>query len=197
MEVREMSFSDLDSVTKIHNKAFDGFFLTRMGASFVRAYYQTILDFEDSIALVAHDPDNNRTLGFVAGFHKPQDFYDLLRQRRRHILPAILLAVLRHPGLLPQIVRNTLRVEANAQNLFDTVELSSIAVGEPGRGIGGKLLKAFANKAYLEGGKKIILTTDSKGNDSVRRFYEDQGFTLNGVEKRGQRELSRYVLELG
>ncbi len=197
MQIREMLSSDIDEVVKIHNKAFYGFFLTRMGYHFLRAYYQTVLDFEASIALVAYDHGRKITLGFAVGFCKPQEFYVLFKQKRKHILPIILLAILRDPGLLSQILHNTRRVEQQAQQPFYSVELSSIAVGERGKGIGSALLKAFVSNANLKGEKKIALTTDAEGNDSVRRFYEERGFKLDGFESRGGRQLCCYVLELG
>ena len=146
---------------------------------------------------MAYEPESNRTLGFAVGFCNPQDFYVLFRQRRKRIVLAIVLAVLRDPGLLPQILRNTRRVEGHAQQSISAVELSSIAVGERGKGVGGTLLKAFVRKAHLEGEKKIILTTDAEGNDSVRGFYEKRGFRMDGLERRSGRQLCRYVLELG
>ena len=197
MLIRKMLSSDIDAVVKIHYKAFHGFFLTRMGYRFLRAYYQAVLDFEASIALVAFEPESNRTLGFAVGFCNPKEFYILLRQRRKRIVPAILLAVLRDPGLLPQILRNTRRVEGQAQQSISAVELSSIAVGERGKGVGSALLKAFVVKAHLEGEKLIMLTTDAEENDSVRRFYEKRRFRLDGIERRRGRQLCRYVLELG
>lgn len=53
MIIRKMVASYLGSVVAIHKEAFEGFFLTRMGPRFLRAYYQAVLDFEASISLVA------------------------------------------------------------------------------------------------------------------------------------------------
>lgn len=93
--------SDLGSVVAIHKEAFKGFFLTRMGPRFLRAYYQAVLDFEASISLVAYDTESDRALGFAVGFRDPQGFYALFRQRRKRLLPVILLAVVRDPGQVP------------------------------------------------------------------------------------------------
>ena len=197
MIIRKMETSDLGAVVAIHKEAFEGFFLTRMGPRFLRAYYQAVLDFDASISLVAHDPESDRALGFAVGFRDPQGFYALFGQQRKRMLPAILLAVVRDPGLVPQILRNMRRVEAQTQQPVDAVELSSIAVGAPGRGVGGALLEAFADKARSEGGHRLILTTDVDGNDSVRRFYEARGFILDGYEDRGERRMCRYTRSLG
>lgn len=196
MIIREMRPSDLGAVVAVHKKAFEGFFLTRMGPSFLRAYYQAVLDFEAGIALVAHEIESDCVLGFVVGFCDPRGFYALFKQRRKRMLPAILLAVVRDPRLVPQILRNMSRVEAQAQQPVDAVELSSIAVGAPGRGIGGALLEAFADKVRSEGAHRLILTTDAEGNDPVRGFYEARGFSLEGTETRGKRQLCCYSRKL-
>ena len=194
--IREMVASDLGAVVAIHEEAFEGFFLTRMGPRFLRTYYQAVLDFEGSISFVAHDAESNRALGFAVGFSDPQGFYSLFAKRRKRMLPVILLAVLLDPGLMPQILRNMRRIEAQAQQQIDAVELSSIAVGAPGRGVGGALLEAFANKARSEGAHRLILTTDADGNDAVREFYEARGFSLEGFETRAARQMCRYFREL-
>lgn len=197
MIIREMEYTDLDAAVLIHKKAFHGFFLSRMGPQFLYAYYQAVLDFEASIALVAHDTETDCILGFAVGFRDPQGFYALFRQRRKRMVLAILLAVLRDPLLVPQILQNVRRVEVQSQQPVDAVELSSIAVGASGIGLGGALLEAFADRAHSNGAHSLILTTDVRENDPVRGFYERRGFTLDGFEMRGTRQLCRYVRTLG
>ncbi len=197
IEITEMKLSDLDAIVAIHVQAFDGFFLTRMGPRFLCAYYQAVLDFDASISLVAYDTESARALGFAVGFREPQGFYAFFKQRRKRMLPAILRAVVLDPGLVPQILRNMRRVEAQADQPVDAVELSSIAVSTPERGVGGVLLEAFADKARSEGAHRLTLTTDAKGNDPVRGFYEARGFTLDGYEDRGERRMCLYSLSLG
>jgi GNAT superfamily N-acetyltransferase len=192
-----MNANDLDAVVAIHQEAFKGFFLTRMGPRFLRAYYNTVLDFGGRIAIIGQDPDSSAVLGFAVGFQDPQGFYQLFGQRRKRMIPTIMLAILRDPGLLPQIIRNMRRVESQAQQSNDAVELSSIAVGASGRGVGGELLSTFMDKVREKGAHKVILTTDAQGNDLVRKFYEARGFILDGIETRGARQLCRYVRELG
>ena len=196
MILKAMTSNDLDSVVSLHQEAFEGFFLTRMGPQFLRSYYQTILDFEGNISLVACDPHSDRVMGFAVGFCDPQGFYSAFARRRRRMLPIIALAIARDLRLVPQILRNMRRIEAQAQQQVDAVELSSIAVGAPGRGVGGALLEAFTNKARSKGAHRLILTTDADGNDAVREFYEARGFSLEGFETRAARQLCRYFREL-
>lgn len=194
---RPMQQSDLEAVVKVHQAAFPGFFLTRMGRPFLRAYYQAVLDFGTSIALIATDENTGAVLGFAVGFRDPQGFYALFAHRRRRLLPAIALAVLRDPTLVKEILRNMRRVEAQARASVAAVELSSIAVATSGAGVGGVLLEAFATHARDAGTRSLFLTTDADGNYAVRHFYERRGFTLDGHEDRGDRRLCRYVRPLG
>ncbi len=192
-----MTQFDLNAIIDIHQRAFTGFFLTRMGPRFLRGYYRAALDCESSIALVAYETETQRLSGFAVGFRDPQDFYALFSRRKKRLVPAILLAVLRDPSLVPAILSNAKRVEAQAQQPVDSVELSSIAVGEAGHGVGGKLLEAFAEVARQTGSSVLYLTTDETENDNVRRFYEARGFKLDGIEERGERRLCRYTRVLG
>ena len=197
MILKAMTSNDLDSVVPLHQEAFEGFFLTRMGPQFLRSYYQTILDFEGNISLVACDPHSDRVMGFAVGFCDPQGFYSSFARRRRRMLPIIALAIARDLRLVPQILRNRRRVEAEAQKPIDAVELASIAVGTQGRGVGSRLLDAFTAQARLTGALRLTLTTDAIGNNPVRRFYEEHGFTLHGYEDRGGRTMCCYVKSLG
>lgn len=197
--VRAMQPSDLDAVVQIHRSAFKGFFLTRMGPRFLRAYYQAVLDFPSSIALVAGNPADADApaSGFAVGFRDPQGFYAFFSERRRRLIGAMILAVLRDPRLVAQILRNMRRVETQARQYNGAVELSSIAVQGQGKGLGGVLLTHFEQQAREGSATRIVLTTDADGNDGVRRFYEQRGFVLEDTETRGTRRLCHYARSLG
>jgi len=197
MVIRNMVSADLSEIIKIHKEAFKGFFLTRMGSPFLRTYYQTVLDYKGSISIVAKDAETDCILGFAVGFGDPDEFYSLLAKRRTRMLPIIALALLRDPTLVPQVLRSKRRVEAEAQQPIDAVELSSIAVRAQGSGVGRGLLNSFINKARITGAQRLYLTTDAVGNGPVRRFYEVHGFTLQGYEARGDRKMCCYVKSLG
>lgn len=191
-----MTQSDIEDVIKIHKKSFVGFFLTRMGANFLRIYYQSALDFKDSITLVAYDDINKRNIGFAVGFRKPEEFYEFFKKRRKYLIPTMLLRLIRNPSMITAIIENSKRIERNSQHKMNEIELSSIASEERGKDVGRELLKEFIIQAALGPDKRIVLTTDADENDSVRRFYEKNGFTLKGYESRGKRKLCIYVFGL-
>lgn len=192
--IRDMVLADIDRVVLIHRDAFPGFFLTRMGPRFLRAYYTAVLEFPDRIALIAEEA--GAAVGFAVGFANAPRFYADFARRRRRLLPMMVLAVLRRPALAIEILRNSKRVEAEATGGGDSepqaVELSSIATLGRGGGIGGRLLAGFVDAAIRTGGRSIVLTTDAAGNDAVRQFYERRGFELEAQETRGARVLCRY-----
>lgn len=197
MQPRHMQSFDIDAVVALHKRAFPGFFLTRMGDGFLKAYYRSVMDYDGRIALVLREQGTDRLLGFAVGFRDPAAFYAAFASRKRSLFPLILLAALRDPTLVLQIWRNTRRVETKVERGRDEVELSSIASDVFGQGIGGILLSTFVAEAAHMKASRISLTTDADGNDAVRRFYEAHSFALDGTETRGGRTLCTYSRPLG
>lgn len=60
--VRRMERADLEDVVTIHLAAFPTFFLSSLGASFLRMYYECVLADRTSITLVAHEKRRSRDL---------------------------------------------------------------------------------------------------------------------------------------
>lgn len=196
VECRQMTVADIDDVVEIHLTAFKGFFLSRMGRGFLRVYYRTVLNFDASIAYIANERAPSHIVGFVVGFHTPQEFYTKLSKQKHKLLPHIALAILRDPRLLIPILHNKTRVTSQSTPSEQTVELSSIAVNGLGKGVGNKLLNAFIQQVQNSGGQRVSLTTDTKGNDAVLAFYEKNQFNLVSYEMRGNRQLCHYIREL-
>lgn len=199
LNIRPMARGDLAAVVSVHRAAFKGFFLDRMGPAFLRGYYAAVLDYEGSVSLVATDAEG-RVSGFVVGFQDPGGFYGHFRRRRLRLAPAILLAVIRRPGLLPGILRNTSRVGSETQGDAGsrrTAELASIGTAIRGGGTGSALVRAFVEEMRKRGCDTVKLTTDEAENDPVQAFYRKHGFAEAGRERRGDRTLVVYVMKLG
>jgi len=191
-----MSVSDIIDVVDVHNKAFRGFFLTKMGPRFLRSYYKTVLNYKENISLVACDHESKKIIGFAVGFKNSEAFYMLFRERRRELFFDIVFSIVRSPSLLFDVLRNVRRVGTPFTRSLNSIELSSIGVAVKGIGVGAELLKVFCNTGRDAGAVEIFLTTDADGNDDVRRFYETHGFAIQGYEFRGKRRLCQYVLKL-
>lgn len=193
---RVMTAADLDAVVRVHQLAFRGFFLDRMGPAFLRAYYSSVLSYDKSIALVAEGA-SGVVEGFVVGFIEPVEFYLHFRGQRLRLLPVILLALIKHPSLLMNILRNSARVHQVAEHYGSIeCELSSIASSQQIKGTGSLLLHKFVDEVKMRGVERISLTTDELNNDSVNYFYLRHGFRATGRELRADRTLIVYSLNL-
>ena len=175
---RPMRETDLDDVVRVHISAFSSFFLTFLGARFLREFYSFALFDQPGIAFVAEK--ENRVVGLVVGSTEPAGFYRrAIRSRWFAFALASLPALTRKPSILMRLVRNFSKPK-KAQEVSPDCELMSIAVspGDAGRGIGRVLLDAFCSRAFAQGARCISLTTDSDNNHSVNRFYINNGFVL-------------------
>jgi GNAT superfamily N-acetyltransferase len=187
-----MTKDHLIEVAQVHCAAFKGFFLTLMGEAFLRSYYHSVLDYRESVALVALDK-NARVIGIAVGFKDPNEFYRHFRRYRVRMLPAIMMGLLRRPWLLLMILRNITRLSRISRNQTrDLVELASIGALVVKQNVGSTLLKSFILKAQEFGASEISLTTDELNNSDVRLFYQRHGFVEQGRQKRGRRVLIEY-----
>jgi ribosomal protein S18 acetylase RimI-like enzyme len=195
--VRDMRGKDLTQILSIHKQAFQGFFLERMGSTFLFNYYSILLAFSGSIALVAVDSETDVIEGFVVGFSRPEEFYSHFRSHRLKLMKSIFFGVLRRPSLLADIYRNTLRVnKQSVPNSFapNACELTSIAVHSKSSGVGSSLLESFISRVWSAGTTRIDLTTDSNHNEYVHNFYIKYGFECSGNEMRHARAMTHYSL---
>ncbi|HMB03211.1 MAG TPA: GNAT family N-acetyltransferase [Isosphaeraceae bacterium] len=193
---------DHTAIAGVHRSAFPGFFLTRMGAPFLAAYYGIVADFPGGILLVAED--GGRLAGFVSGFLDPCRFYEAMSAARGRLLWPTLRGVLRDPLLLPLILANRRRVGDAARpegpGAALDCELSSIAVhpDAQGKGLGRELVRSFFDAAAERGARSVLLTTDDLNNDRAHEFYRGLGFERVGEpEHRGARVMARYVYRFG
>jgi GNAT superfamily N-acetyltransferase len=190
----------IEEIVAVHLEAFPGFFMTQLGPQFLRRYYQVVAEYEGGLLLT--EPVVDRCMGFVAGFVNPAMFYRELRRRRVGLGLAALSGVLRHPTRLGTLFANYRRAGGAAIGTTgeDTAELSSLAVrpAGAGQGVGSRLVRKFIATAQGRGARRVLLTTDARGNDDVNRFYQTLGFScVRTFEARHGRWLNEYALEIG
>jgi len=177
--IRPMIPSDVNTVVDVHLAAFPGFFLSFLGAGFLRQIYRGILGDASGIAFVADR--NGQCVGFVAGTAVPAHFYGRLLRRR--FLPFAFhggLAVLRHPRAASRLLRAFARPSAAPPPTTGLAELMSLGVLPSHRegGLGARLVERFNAEAAARGATTVFLSTDAANNDGVNRFYIRIGFTL-------------------
>lgn len=202
--VRPATTHDLAAITRVHEAAFPSFFLTRLGAGFLHAYYRLVLEHPGGILLVAEVDEG--LCGFVAGAVNPGAFYAAMSARKWSLALPVLLSVLRHPLLLPRVVASVRRVAREGSHTIATpqvdglsCELTSLGVhpGTRGHGVGQQLVSACRDEAARRGASYLFLTTDARDNDYINDFYLHLGFTLEETFLAGrQRPMNRYSVEL-
>lgn len=172
-----MRASDVPAVVSIHETAFPGFFLTFLGAGFLRELYAALVDDPEGIAFVAV---RQGLTGFVAGTARPEGFYrKVIRERWARFALASVPALLRRPSIARRLVR-ALSKPSESRGYGDAALLMSLAVlpSEFGAGTGASLVRRFVEEASSRGLSGVVLTTDRDGNDRVNAFYRNLGFTL-------------------
>jgi glycosyltransferase involved in cell wall biosynthesis/ribosomal protein S18 acetylase RimI-like enzyme len=175
--VRRATARDLPAIVNIHQRTFNQFFLTQMGAAFLRLYYKLVLDYRAGIVLVSEK--HGILTGFVCGFADPAEFYRLMwRNRRAFLIPAV-VALVRRPLLAANVIQAIRRVQSAAEHgPRRSCELSSIAVtpGASGNGVAGTLLRAFLNQSWAKNAECVYLTTDAEANEAANQLYQEIGF---------------------
>jgi ribosomal protein S18 acetylase RimI-like enzyme len=180
----------------IHQKAFNNFFLTRLGREFLHRYYALVLNYHAGIVLVSERCGVLE--GFACGFMEPAAFYKLMwRNKRIFALPA-LSALIRHPSLFVGVLHGVQRIQTSAsQGPARSCELSSIAVSPEasGNGLGKALLQAFVEQSRSMDAEYVYLTTDADGNESANALYRQIGFqhTKRFLQRKG-RWMNEYVI---
>ena len=199
LEYRDACERDLEGVVLVHLRSFAGFFLSRLGAGFLREYYRLILNNDGGVLVVA--AEQGEPVGFAAGYASPVSFHSELKRRRLSFALAALPALLKDHGVLRRLWLDYRQVHrlSTPESGGESGELSSIGVlpTESGRGIGKGLLEAFVFRMERRGVPGITLTTDAEGNDGVNEFYRKAGFSLvRGFTQGDGRKMNEYRLGL-
>jgi GNAT superfamily N-acetyltransferase len=181
-------------------RAFPEFFLSLLGPRFLEEFYRAVISDPNGIALVAVAEDTRGVLGLVVGVLEPSRFYRTLALRRGWAFGlAALPALCRRPSILGRLARG-LVYRGDAPRGSSRALLSSIAVDPQaqGLGIGGGLLRRWADEARGRGAAGGYLTTDADDNAIVNGFYAGAGWRVDEtiVTPEGRR-LNRYVRDWG
>jgi ribosomal protein S18 acetylase RimI-like enzyme len=180
----------------IHQKAFNHFFLTRLGSEFLHRYYGLALNYPAGIVLVSERCGVLE--GFACGFVEPAEFYRLMwRNKRMFVLPA-LSALARHPSLAANVVHSVQRIQTPVyERLSRSCELSSIAVAPEASqsGLGKALIRDFLSHAWSMDAQCVYLATDAYGNEPANAFYRKTGFQCTRrFQQRKGRWMNEYVI---
>jgi colanic acid biosynthesis glycosyl transferase WcaI len=202
VHVRAATADDIPAIAAVHTEAFPGFFLTRLGPGFLRAYYRAVLRFDGGLLYVAADAGG--IVGFVAGFIEPSRFYAAMKRSPWTFAGPLTLGLARRPWLLARAVARVAAVvihRAQAEDRAEVgsrAELSSLAVrlSAQGKGIGRRLVQTFLESARRTPASVVSLTTDAMHNDDVNAFYQRSGFGLARRRSSAGRLMNEYEIRL-
>lgn len=174
---RKMQESDINEVSLIHTKAFNNFFLTSLGISFLKTYYSACLKHQHTIAFCAEDKQGN-LIGFATGSSWAKGYHkSIFLNNTFSFLASLAFSILKRPQILIRLVKN-LEKNENRNDTGEYAELLSIGVNPEykGAGIGKELLTVFHGEVRKRGGGKVALTTDKYNNEAVLSFYKKAGY---------------------
>ena len=170
--------ANIETIVDIHMQAFHNFFLTFLGKGFLKCMYKGFCTHEKSNLLCAYDHGN--IVGFIAYSEDISGFYKYLIKKK--LIPFAwysFAAFLKNPKIMMRLLRAFLYPSETKRD-ENYVELSSIGV-QPiceGMGIGSKLIDYLKSIVDFDRYDYIKLETDAQNNDSVNRFYQNNGFVL-------------------
>lgn len=167
---------DIETVVKVHNSAFKGFFLTELGPDFLKLYYHSVAKAHDGILIGAYH--NDRLIGFCAACTECSGFNTRLIKRNIINFGIIGLKLLfTRPKALIRLSKNLTKKGADKDN-GNYAELMSIAVDKEiqNSGAGKALIDCLEKFLVQRCVSRLSLTTDKLNNENTLAFYEKRGF---------------------
>lgn len=179
MEIRKVNKHEIVQVVLIHKKAFNDFFLTKLGDKFLWLYYYSVSNNKNGILIGYYEGEN--LLGFSGATTLSRGFYKALVKDNfvKFAIIGIKL-IFTKPGSLLRIFKNFSKSDKSIDDNGNYAELLSIGVnpGIQGRGIGKQLLSELENQLVKNEIKQLSLTTDYYKNDKAIGFYKSMGYEI-------------------
>lgn len=180
MKFRRIEIDDCDQIVDLHLLTFKDFFLSSLGASFLKTYYKSCINSENSIGICVINEDQ-KIIGFAVGNLLSKGFHiNLIKGNIFPFLYQGLKLLLTKPLAIIRLIKNLMKggSENNDTGLYS--ELLSIGVNPSvkGKGIGKKLILEFENVLRSHNCKKVALTTDYVDNSYAINFYNKLGYEV-------------------
>ena len=189
MEIRDIRCSDLEEVVEIHCAQFPGFFLTKMGPSFLFNFYKTGLECDTVVAVLG--VEGNQKVGFAIGFGEAEQFKYMLKKKAVRFVIPLVLRFAAKPTLIFLVIQRAIQFFfSNRQEVTSVSELSSLAAIENSSGYGSLILEGFLSRCRSRGFQYLELSTDNVSNDRVHEFYHRNGFRKIRLLDQGKREMA-------
>lgn len=182
MTIRKATKNDVEALAYQHEKIFNDFFMASLGTSFLKAYYRTAVDFNETICFIAED-DGDKCVGYVFGRIKARGYLKRLLKNGffRFALCGVKLLFTRPKALIR--LANNLDKKDKKKGIEDSQDYAEIGLigvvpEQNGRGIGHQLLYAFEEEMKRMGANRLSLTTDYYDNENTLTAYKSWGFSV-------------------
>lgn len=179
MEIRLINKEEIAGVVNVHLKAFEGFFLSDLGGSFLKTYYDSIRKNDRGILLGSFE--NERLIGFCAGTSLSDGFnaYLIRRNFLQFSITGITL-LFSKPRALYRLYKNLKKTGTSITDSGNYAELLSIGIDPnfQGKGVGKRLLIQLELMLAKQGQNQISLTTDLHNNENSLQFYKSLDYDI-------------------
>lgn len=173
MQIRKITDADLSKVVEIHNSAFQGFFLTQLGTTFLTLYYRSVLHSPQGVLLGYFEKDE--LCGFAAATKLARGFnMDLVKSNFVSYLKVGFVILVNSPHAIFRLIKNMTKKDKFIDDDGRYAELLSIGVSlcNQRKGIGRQLLLALEESLSRQQIKQLSLTMDYYDNDRAVGFYK-------------------------
>lgn len=198
MTIRNANENDIEGIVRMHCSAFKGFFLTSLGADFLKFYYLNFVRSKETVTLVAED--GNRVVGFSAATTNCKGFNSrLIKSNLFGFCMLTLKLIFTNPKALLRLVKNLTKKSSEIDDNEEYAELYSIGVdqSQQGKGIGKLMLTKTEVALKHKGVEKVSLTTDYNENEHAIGFYKSMGYkTLYEFVTYPNRKMYRFIKTL-
>lgn len=179
-------------------RAFPDFFLTFLGARFLRELYRSFIFEPTAIGLVAIDTNTNNVLGVVVGTLTPEGYFKrLLKKKWLTFCLASIPAIIKRPATIKRLFR-ALFYRGDPPKGPKRALLNGIAVlpEVQNLGIGKSLVESWLTEIARKGSEGCFLVTDAKNNEKIHNFYRKMGWKIDSeyVTPDG-RLMNRYIFD--
>lgn len=177
INIKAATLADIDAVVYIHQQAFPDFFLTSLGAGFLKLYYKSVLTHPRGILLVS--ANESGVIGFCAGTMLSAGFNTCLIKANlfRYTVEGVKVLFTK-PVALWHLYKNMSKEDSSIGDKGEYAELLSIGVNPNTQrtGAGKAMLMAIEEEVKKRNGKELSLTTDFYDNDKAIGFYHSLGY---------------------
>lgn len=204
--LRRMTLADLPFVLDTHRSYFPDNLVGRLGAGFLKRYYQCFLSGEHAVATIAEC--DGETCGYLTGIvdvHRHRRF--VMERHGRSMALLALRGLIPHPVLAVALLvrrsqtlaRRAIRRDTGSQRADRVAVLSHVAVSADtrGLGIGEAMIRDFLERARAASAVRACLATRD-GPDGAGQYYEQRGWYLISARQTVDgRPIRLYEIDLG